>query len=242
MYSLRDIAARALPRTDLLPEVVSKTICSDTHNKVSQIHSSISELEKKYLEVFKEYSGILDSIKDDADAFIKEYTHGYTTLYECLGEITSTFKDIYIDLPTNIDEGNEWYAYLEIMNFRIFPNTFEAWKYCDETYHDDNIRMNLLVKGILQVISSVPEPEIEVPGVLDDLKYTFDQYKNCIIAFNDYLESRYSCEKVLKKQKEYVESYEARSRAKKPLYNTLNFYKELINRFFYIPQVLCKYF
>jgi hypothetical protein len=242
MYSLRDIAAHALPLGAVLPEVVSKTICSDTRNKVSQIHSSISELEKKYLEVFKEYSGILDSIKDDADAFIKEYSHCYTTLHECLDEITNTFKDIYIDLPTDIDEGNEWYAYLEIMNFRIFPTTFESWKYCDERYHDDNIRMNLLVKGILQVISSVPEPEIEVPDVLDDLKYTFDQYKNCIIAFNDYLESRYSCEKVLKKQKEYVESYEARSRAKKPLYIDLDFYKELMNRIVHIPRVLRKYF
>ena len=46
MYSLRDIATHALPENAQLPEVVTRTIYTDTKNKLSTIYSNILERTK----------------------------------------------------------------------------------------------------------------------------------------------------------------------------------------------------
>jgi hypothetical protein len=224
MFSLRDIATTKLPQDRTLPEVVCADIARSASHELRKINAEITKADGKYTKMFKHYTNILDPHVDIRQGYTKKL--GDESLYDIMTTLTHRFRDSYNTLPLDIDEGNEWYAYLEYMKFRVFPRNC-VWMYDTFTAEHDNTELMLTIRGILQTVDEVPVPQGHVPTLLETMKRSFDIYIGHIRGLNDVLNKRYSVERVMKLQKKYVETYTERSKIKEVMNRAKNFYSRV---------------
>jgi len=156
-------------------------------------------------------------------------------LYNIISELTSEFRNSYDNLPENIDEGNEWYAYLEFMNFRTIPSV-DTWIFNQDQAHAGNLELFLTVKGIIHTVAVVPEPQAR-----SQMDSVFKAYAEHINNLNEIIVKKISHSNVFRLQKEYVSVYEESSRIKEVLKKSKEFYEKIKKNMYssiFVPKIL----
>ena len=230
--TLCELAFSQIPEGQKLPDVVFQTTRRGVASKIRDIHKKIDKNKSKYIKAFDQYTNVLDPQRDILRDFA--FVHGYTSLYEVLAGSVVGFRHEYNTFPVDIDEGNDWFAYLEYMNFRVFP-AMSVWEVHD--YHT----VIHIVRGIMYDMNRVPVPDGPCPESLIVMRSYFLSYRKHLENFLNFFESRYSSDTVFVKQKKYVETYKKRTESDRPLKLLLEFYKGLkakYRHYVFIPSIL----
>ena len=221
MKTLSEIAFSALPYGQCINDIVLNTIKRDTSSKLRRLHHEIDRLNGCYTRKYNHYTNILDPTDDYSGKYAR--TLGYRTLYELLVEDIADFQAAYSTYPVDIDEGNEWFAYLEYMHFRTIPSDSTVWVHV----YSKSVILISTARGIVSDITSIPRPTSDCPDDLRPMMDAFDKYHRHLVGLITFFEKRYSHERTFSIQKEYVSVYKSRTESQRPLKALLDFYKNL---------------
>lgn len=238
MFSLRNFAAHSLPDDNVLPEVVAQDILIQTTKEIRSIDTQIGKEDGKYQEMFKRYTNILDPNYDFTGQYAQKW--GEECLFDIMSRLSAHFKSLYYDLPEDYDEGTDWFAYFEYMFFRAFPDS-SVWIFNSKYAQTGNKQLIMLVRGIHEIISEVPRPDERVPPELVVMDTVFSKYSEHVANLNEIIMDRFSYPNVFKLQKKYVHVYEERSKLKKILNKSREFYMKIRKKMYssvFVPKIL----
>jgi hypothetical protein len=230
MKTLYEIAFSNITDIHDVNEILLNSIKRNVSSKLRILHKQNDKINGVYNRSFRHYTNILDPDIDFASQFAE--LNGYRSLYEMLIIPIRDFQECYTFFPDSVDEGNEWFSYLEYMHFRTIPHDSTLWMYT----FSKNVTLIALARGIICDIHSIPRPTIDCPDELRGMMIAFDIYKKHLENFIKFYEKRYSYKRTFSIQKEYVKVYKRRSIDQKLVHGLMDFYKNLKKKCYSIIQ------